>query len=103
MTVALTYYKCLDDWKDDRNLTRWLYAKLLKKSYDRVKQQWPSQCGTIERELQVIARIEDGKSTAPDAAANSFGRLMAELFVLKDDNWSPHLRSLGYSLGNTSA
>ena len=99
MTVALTYYKCLDDWKDDRNLTRWLYAKILKKSYDRVKRQWPSQCETIERELEVISRIEDGKSTAPDAAANSFGRLMAELFVLKDDNWAPYLRALGYSLG----
>ena len=99
MTVALTYYKCLDDWKDDRNLIRYLYAKILKKSYDRVKKQWPSQCETIERELEVISRIEDGKSTAPDAAANSFGRLMAELFVLKDDNWAPYLRSLGYSLG----
>ena len=99
MTVALTYYKCLDDWKDDRNLIRYLYAKILKKSYDRVKRQWPSQCETIERELEVISRIEDGKSTAPDAAANSFGRLMAELFVLKDDNWAPYLRALGYSLG----
>lgn len=99
MTVALTYHKCLDDWKDDRNLIRYLYAKLLKKSYDRVKQRWPSQCETIERELEVISRIEDSKSTAPDAAANSFGRLMAELFVLKDDNWAPYLRALGYSLG----
>lgn len=99
MTVALTYYKCLDDWKDDRNLIRWLYAKLLKKSYDQVKQQWPGQCETIERELEVISRIEDSKSTEPDAAANSFGRLMAELFVLKDDNWAPYLRALGYSLG----
>ena len=99
MTVALTYYNCLDDWKDDRNLTRWLYAKLLNKSYEKVKRQWPSQCEAIERELEVISRIEDGKSTAPDAAANSFGRLMAELFVLRDDNWAPYLRALGYSLG----
>ena len=99
ITVALTYYKCLDDWKDDRNLIRYLYAKILKKSYDRVKRQWPSQCETIERELEIISRIEDSKSTAPDAVANSFGRLMAELFVLKDDNWAPYLRALGYSLG----
>ena len=99
MTVALTYYKCLDDWKDDRNLIRYLYAKLLKKSYDRIKQRWPSQCETIERELEIISRIEDSKSTEPDAAANSFGRLMAQLFVLKRDNWAPYLWSLGYSLG----
>lgn len=99
MTVALTYYKCLDDWKDDRNLIRFLYAKLLKKSYNCVKQQWPVQCAAIERELEVISRIETAKSTDPDAAANSFGRLMAQLFVREDDNWVPYLHSLGYGLG----
>lgn len=99
MTIALTYYKCLDDWKDDRNLLRLIYAKLLEKSYKKVKQQWPRQCRAIETELDVLSRIEDEKSSAPDAAANSFGRLMAELFVLYSDNWETHLRALGYGLG----
>ena len=99
MTIALTYYKCLDDWKDDKNLLRLGYAKLLERSYRKVKSQWPRQCKAIETELDVLSRIEQGKSSAPDAAANSFGRLMAELFVLHDDNWENCLRSLGYGLG----
>jgi len=99
MTVALTYHKCLDDWKDDRNLTRYCYAKLLEKPYRKVKDAWPRQCRIIETELDVLSRIEEGKSTSPDAAANSFGRLMADLFVIESDNWEPYLRGLGYGLG----
>lgn len=99
MTVALTYYKCLDDWKDDRNLIRFLYAKCLEKRYEQVKKSWPRQCLAIEKELDVLSRIEQSKSSNPDAAANSFGRLMEELFVLKEDEWEHPLRILGYNLG----
>ncbi len=99
MTIALCYYKCLDDWKDDKNLTRYCYAKILEKSYRKVKEAWPRQCSVIEKELDVLSRIEEGNSSSPDAAANSFGRLMEELFVIEQDNWEPYLRSLGYGLG----
>lgn len=99
MTVALTYHKCWDDWKDDRNLAHYLYAKCLEKHYRRVKENWPRQCEAIERELDVLTKIEQGGSANPDAAANSFGRLMEELFVLKQDEWERPLRTLGYNLG----
>lgn len=99
MTVALTYYKCLDDWKDDRNLIWFLYAKCLEKRYEQVKKSWPRQCLAIEKELDALSRIEQGKSTNPDAAANSFGRLMEELFVMRQDEWEKSLRTLGYHLG----
>lgn len=99
MTVALTYYKCLDDWKDDRNLTRLLYAQSLKKHYQKIKAFWPRQCEAIEKELDVLSQIEKSGSTNPDAAANSFGRLMEELFVMKPDEWETTLGKLGYHLG----
>ena len=99
MTVALTYYKCLDDWKDDRNLTHYLYALSLKKHYQDVKEAWPRQCEAIEKELDALSQIEQSKSTNPDAAANSFGRLMEELFVMRQDEWEKSLRTLGYHLG----
>lgn len=99
MTVALTYYKCLDDWKDDRNLPRFLYAQSLKKHYQKIKASWPRQCEAIEKELDVLSQIEKSGSTNPDAAANSFGRLMEELFVMKLDEWETTLGKLGYHLG----
>ena len=99
MTVALTYYKSLDDWKDDRNVIQFLYARCLKKHYGTIREKWPRQCMAIEKEITVLSQIEQGKSFNPDAAANSFGRLMEELFVMKQDEWESPLRTLGFGLG----
>lgn len=99
MTIALTYYKCLDDWKDDRSIPGWLCAKYLEKKYQNVKDQWPEQCAVIEEELEALTRIETASAASPDAAANCFGRLMAGMFVYRKDNWEGALRALGYGLG----
>lgn len=99
MTVALTYHKCLDDWQDEKKLYKKCYASMLLSAYNRVTAAWPRQCGTIEKELKKLAELENAEPPQPDAAANSFGRLMAELFVLENDHWEEPLRRLGYGLG----
>ena len=99
MTIALMYYKCLDDWQDDKRLSAWLVAKYLQKKYERVKQLWPEQCNIIEQELTHIAKAEADPEASADDAANSFGRLMAGLFVYKKDMWQKSLECLGYGLG----
>lgn len=99
MTVALIYYKCLDDWNDDRNLPHKCYAAMLAKAYEKVKKQWSEQCEIIEKELSVISEIEKSTAPNPDGAANSFGRLMAGIFVMKKDHWEPYLQNIGYGLG----
>lgn len=99
MTVALVYFKCLDDWKDDRDIKGKAYSALLASSYKKVREKYPRQCGIIEKELAVLTEIENNNEPNPDAAANSFGRLMADLFVVKDDIWNGYLAQLGYNLG----
>lgn len=99
MTVALTYHKCLDDWNDDKNLSRKCYASTLKKQYEKVKETWPEQCKTIEECLSELAVIEKEQSDDPDAASKCFGRLMEGLFLYRKDHWEEHLRKLGYGLG----
>lgn len=99
MTVALTYYKCLDDWNDDKNLSRKCYASMLKKQYETVKETWPEQCRVIEECLQELSLIEKEQPDDPDAAAKCFGRLMEGLFLYRKDHWEEHLRKLGYGLG----
>jgi hypothetical protein len=42
MTVALTYYKALDDWMDEGSKTGKVYSGLLKRSYQQVKERWPN-------------------------------------------------------------
>lgn len=99
MTVALMYHKCLDDWTDEHKLMQRCYASLLSGAYRKVKQLRPAQCAVIEKELEAIAEIERSKNESPDAAANSFGRLMAGIFTVGHDHWEISLQRLGYFVG----
>lgn len=99
MTVALTYYKCLDDWNDEKNLPKKCYAASLKKQYEKVKEAWPEQCNTIEACINELSVIEKEQPDDPDAAAKCFGRLMEGIFLYRKDHWEEHLRRLGYGLG----
>lgn len=99
MTIALTYYKCLDDWSDDKNLLGKCYAATLAKQYEQVKKDWPDQCAAIETSLSKLSAIERQQSDDPDKAANSFGRLIEGIFIYRKDRWEEHLRWLGSGLG----
>lgn len=99
MTVALMYHKCIDDWKDDKNYLKRCYSLALSKSYEVVKNLWPTQCEYIERELSVIADIEKSSSVDPDVASKSFGRLLSAIFAINEDLFTPYLQRIGYGLG----
>ena len=43
MNVLLTYYKCLDDWKDDRKYVKLGYAKLLEGKNNRLLKLYPDK------------------------------------------------------------
>ena len=89
----------MDDWLDDGKRTRKVYAMLLQKAYDRVKTQWPRQTRCIEENMTALGEVEKRQEASLDAAANCFGRLMAELFVMREDYWQNSLRSFGMALG----
>lgn len=99
MNIALAYHNCIDDWKDDLDLAALAGSELMKASYKRVCSKYPRQCNAIEKCLAELSGIEQRWDIDPDAAAGSFGRLMAELFVMREDFWSDKLRSFGMALG----
>ena len=73
LNTALAYLKCLDDW--------------------------PRQCEAIRVSLDALHALEKNRIEDADAAAASFGELMAELMVWREDRWAKDLRALGHSLG----
>lgn len=99
LTIALTYYKCLDDWQDEHQWLKRGYAGLLKSAYAKVKTRLPRQCEMIQACMQDLNRIENAKGS-PDEATQAFGRLMGECFVESDDLWSGMLRQMGSQLGH---
>lgn len=99
MTIALAYYKCLDDWEDEGKRGMKKYADILSKKYAEVEKQYPRQCGNISDCISKLRKIENSEDSIPDDAINCSGRMVSEIFVYKEDFWSDSLREFGYELG----
>ena len=99
VNLALAYLKCLDDWEDEGSLPALAQARVLRPGYHRVKKAYPRQCAAMEQALKDLHAIEKENREAPDTAAACFGRLMAELFVYKEDRWADTLRHMAHALG----
>ena len=99
MNVALSYYKLLDDWQDDKKLS----AKVLANSFENhlvaIEARYPRQCEAIRDCLDRLSVLEKENCPNPDEPAACFGHLMAELLVYHDDLWADTLRQVGFHLG----
>ena len=99
MNIALAYYKCLDDWNDDKKHSAKLLANAMEPYAERIAEKYPRQCGTLQRCLTELNRLEAEKFQNPDIPAGLFGELMGELFVWREDTWAETLREMGAALG----
>ena len=99
MCILLSYYKCADDWNDERKLSRWALSKILKRKFAKVKKKYPEKAEFIESRLNMLSIVESSKVTHIDRAARVFGEIMAEVFVYKDDMWKEDLYKIGFYLG----
>lgn len=99
LSIALSYFKFLDDWNDDGKRTARAAAALLAKPYARVKERLPRQCAAIEAGIADLRAIECAREGTIDTAANRFGIVLGELFAWRDDVWEGELLRLGGHLG----
>ena len=99
MNIALSYLKCIDDWKDDGKLAARSEAKLLEKSYCSIKEKYPRQCLAMEESISALSELEKENNEDPDAASETFGALLGEVFIYRDDIWKDMLYNTGCGLG----
>ena len=99
MTILLSYFKCMDDWKDEGKHLRHWYASLLKKEYQRLKTIYPRQCRSVSSSIQALENIETKDPSQFDQAINLSGEMLSEIFVYHEDFWSTSLKSLGFEIG----
>lgn len=100
MNIALSYHKCLDNWRDDKNAVSAAEAKLLSGAYRRAAELWPGQCEVIEAWLDEIHRIEDDGLEDIDLPVNATGRMLGRLFQYRaGDIWNESLFAIGDGLG----
>lgn len=99
MNVALAYFQCMDDWKDEgKHSAKWL-ADRLAKHCPEIKERYPRQWQTMDACLKRLTELETAACSNPDEPAACFGELMGELLVYREDHWTPVLRQLGQLLG----
>ena len=98
MNVFLAYYKCEDDWKDERRLFRHAYGIMLN-SKCKKHSPYPQKAKRIAKLLQRISENEKEGVGDIDQMAGIFGEIMAEIFAYQQDEWEQTLRKCGFYLG----
>ncbi|MCR5735341.1 MAG: DUF5685 family protein [Lachnospiraceae bacterium] len=99
MNVLLTYYKCMDDWKDEKKASRYLYGNVLKGSVKKIEEKYPEKAAYIKERLKAIEEYENKNEPLIDLPSGAFGDIMAEILCYRHDAWEKDLRELGFYLG----
>ena len=98
MSIFLAYYKCIDDWKDDRNLLKYSYASLIKKKYNEARNRYPHHAESIKKYMDDLSKHESFDALV-DETGLCFGKIVGTIFKYKDDLWGERLFEFGTKLG----
>ena len=99
MNVLLTYYKCMDDWEDEKKFAALGYGKILQRKNNRLSYRYPEKAEKIRKLLEKLSQMEKAGETDIDKMSGCFGRIMEEIFAWKKDVWEGSLRRMGFYLG----
>ncbi len=99
MNLLLSYYKCLDDWQDERKVSKKAMAAALRARVQKVAEAYPGKDGLIRHKMEQIHRCEQEQCTDLDEASGHFGEIMAQILVYRKDEWEQDLRRMGFFLG----
>ena len=99
MNLVLSYYKCKDDWDDERKKKGYAAAKLLQSRISEIEKEYPEKVQLIASNLKKLSEFEAKNEQNIDLMAGLFGDIMAEIFVYRHDVWEVSLRKMGFFLG----
>ena len=99
MNLILTYYKCQDDWNDERKKKSYAVMQALKSKMKEINELYPEKVSRVSANLQKLSILEMENEQNIDLMAGLFGEIMAELFAYRHDEWEASLRKIGFFLG----
>ena len=99
LNLMLARLKCLDNWTDDRSLVSLAGAKLFEKGSLSAGEKYPRQLAAMKDSMRRLLELEESGSDDIDAAAATFGELMGQCLVYREDRWSDTLYAMGMALG----
>lgn len=99
MNLLLSYYKCLDDWQDERKVGKKLMADSLQRKCRKIAEEYPKKAEVIRDMLYKLHQCEERNATEIDEISGYFGEIMSEIFAWREDEWTGELRRMGFFLG----
>lgn len=99
MNVLFTCFKCQDDWEDEKKFHKLLYGKLLEKKSRKWKEPYTQKFHTIYLLMHDLSEAESRGGEDIDTMSGLFGKIMAQICVCKEDEWSDNLSRFGFYLG----
>lgn len=99
MNLLMAYYKCKDDWSDDKKILKLAYSKLLEGKCRRIETKYEKKIEKIDTLLKELSIKENNHEYNIDEMAGYFGDIMAEIFLYKEDEWYENLNKMGFYLG----
>lgn len=99
MNLILNYHSFLDDWKDDKNLSRKILSNMFKKDYMRLVKKYPRQIKVIEKSLLQLSEYEKNSVQNVDLVSQVTGEMLGEIFAWQEDELYDELKTLGLYMG----
>lgn len=99
MTLLLTWYKCRDDYLDEKKYGRALYGRILEGTIKKISSRYKRQKQIVEEYMDKLSSLEQQSCSDIDALSGCFGTLLAEIFAFRQDEWVTSLRKIGFYLG----
>lgn len=99
MNLLLTGYKCRDDFTDEKNVMKACYGAMLHSSVRKIQNIYERQTHQVEKSLKELALLEKECNYDIDKLSACFGRLLEEIFVVREDEWETYLRKIGFYIG----
>ncbi len=104
MCILLSYYKCLDDWQDDRKITRLTYSAISRKNVRQICSKYKKQAEAVREGIKRLGEFEKNGIDNIDMLSSEFGRLLGTLFCQTCrekcfDTFYNELYDMGYHLG----
>ncbi len=99
MNVLFAWYKCRDDWEDERKFKKLLCGRLLEGKLGEIKKYYAEKFKKIGLLMQDFSEAEKNENVEIDTVSGLFGSVMAEIVAAREDEWAEDLRRLGFFLG----
>ena len=99
MNILMMYYKCMDDWEDEKKAAALGYAKILQGKNKKLSRHYPEKAAKIRQLLHELSAMEQAGEKDIDRMSGCFGRIMEEILAWKPDVWENTLRRMGFYLG----